>query len=277
MSRPARPDHASDRDNYIPVREMSLRKNNVDSLTKRPPKTDREMGEYEDYLRRKWGCAEEIPDSFDPDKLDAVLKSRLSTTTTRGRPRGSNGPLVSRGDEMFMTPTEPQNTPHEDTFTSLTSDTNGFGCCTSQDPLFASSEGNPLNTKNEIEKHEASIHKNETPITPTKNTTQPRPQPNLAPPRGCDKSMSDTPGQASQPRLRAGSRPPLSRSAFMRGGVPCTDEKCQGACKRGVLVKGHARPPDYFPFKSQARRPSRSRDRQNQHSKSRADTESPRM
>ncbi|KAI1162758.1 hypothetical protein F5B18DRAFT_673064 [Nemania serpens] len=277
MSQPARPDDAEDPDDYIPVREKSLRKNITDSLTKKPPKTDREINEYDDYLRRKWGCTEAIPDSFDPDKLDAVLKSRLSGTRIRGRPNDAAektaGPVVSKGDDTFMTPVEPQDTPPEDTSSSIPNDTSAYGCYASQTSLLAHSKRESLNKNSKVEKYEGgvSIHKNETPPTLKDDTTHPRPQPSLGSPRCRDRSMSDTPGQALPPRIRTGSKPPLSRSAFVAGGVPCLHEKCHGACKRGVIVKGHVRPPQYFPFKSQARRPSRSRD----NGKRRVDTDSP--
>ncbi|KAI1183671.1 hypothetical protein F5B17DRAFT_448052 [Nemania serpens] len=279
MLPPARPDCASDADDYIPVREMSLRKDIVDSFTKRPPKTDREIIEYDEYLRRKWGGTEAIPDSFDPDKLDAVLKSRRSSTRTRGGPseadENTTSPVVSKGDDMFKTPAEPQNTRPEDTSASIPDDTYVYDYCAAQTSSFANSEGKSLHVDDKVEEHEAevSIHSiNEPPPIPMKNTARLPPQPSLHSPRDRGRSMSDIPGQALPPRIRAGSRPPLSRSAFAEGGVPCLDERCQGACKRGVVVKGHPRAPEYFPFKGQARRPSRSRDRRKRNSTCRVDT-----
>jgi hypothetical protein len=55
------------------------------------------------------------------------------------------------------------------------------------------------------------------------------------------------------PRIRRGSKPPLSRSAFVDGGVPCLDEQCGGACRRCKAKEG------YFPHEKRARRVRRQR------------------
>ncbi|KAI1112535.1 hypothetical protein F5Y14DRAFT_463474, partial [Nemania sp. NC0429] len=275
MPHPVRPDHASDAHEYIPVREISLQKDAMRPFPKRPPKADREVEKYDDYLRRKWGGTEAIPDPFDPDKLDAVLKARLSSTRMRGEAQEATEktePVVTKVDGASMMHEEFRNRQPEDTSAFIPDDT---CCCVSQTTLSTDPMGESLNTDDdatEAYEDEIPIYKNATQTTPTENTTQPALQPGLESPRDPGSSTSDVSGRATPPRIGVGSRPPLSRSAFAKAGVPC--KRCHGPCRRGAMAKGHARPPAYFPFKSKAKGGSKkSRGKQEPNSKPEADTD----
>ncbi|KAK5630163.1 hypothetical protein RRF57_005878 [Xylaria bambusicola] len=248
--------NARDSDHYIPAREVYLRKNEMDPRKKRPPKTDREMSKYEDYLRNKWGCNDAIPDSFDPDKLDAVLRSRFPAKSTQQSPLESREKVQAPSaqpvkDAPATKEKESHEMPLKDISTSSSKIVNSSGS-----PAAVDADEQDINYNNETSMTENS--------TPEKNTL-PRERSNSTTTthRGRTNPVSEATDRPRTPRIRAGSKPPLSRSAFVAGGVPCEQELCEGQCKRDAGRRAKA--PEYFPFKSsRARSRSRSRGRQSQ-------------
>ncbi|KAI0534001.1 hypothetical protein GGR58DRAFT_505784 [Xylaria digitata] len=262
-------------DNYTPVREIYLQKNMEDSPTKRPPKADRDMYQFEDYLRNKWGCTDAMPDPFDPEKLDAVLRSRFPARRKNRyeRLRETGKSIVETQDhDLIAAPRESQGTPLEDAYTRSPNSIYPCGYNVSTESPSTKSSHGFLDTC-ERDGHVSEVLTSDDETSENITPVRARSGSNASSRRG--RTMSETQERQSTPRIRAGSKPPLSRSAFVEGGVPCLDEQCQGAYKHGVIVKGHSQPPPYFPFANRRRRPSRSRSRGNSESAERVDVRKP--
>ncbi|GAW24404.1 hypothetical protein ANO14919_139880 [Xylariales sp. No.14919] len=245
-------------DDYTPVREVYLRKSTMDTLAKGPPKIDRDVYRCEDYLRNKWGCTDAMPDSFDPVKLDAALRARLPAKNRRQQ-RGKTGkeapgPVVQPpGNNLVTMLRGPQDTPLQDAYGRSPDDFYLSGSNASHESLSAKSANRILDTGETAEGYESDACTSDDDI-PTENISHTRARSNSSTSSRRGRTAPGAPERASSPRIRSGSKPPLSRSAYVEGGVPCLDEKCQGACKRGVVVRGRSRPPPYFPFRSRGRR-----------------------
>ncbi|KAI0514701.1 hypothetical protein F5B22DRAFT_228026 [Xylaria bambusicola] len=245
--------NARDSDHYTPVREVYLRENEMDQRKKRLSKTDREMSKYEEYLRNKWGCHDAIPDPFDPEKLDAALRSRFPAKSKQERPLVARervpAPLPQPGNQApAVKETNSQEMPPKDMSP------------TSEEMIHASAA---IDTDKQEKSYESEVSSdNET--SSEKHTTPPRGRSSTSSRRGRSTSTSgpDATDRPRTPRIRAGSKPPLSRSAFVAGGVPCEHGRCQGECKRDAGRRAKA--PAYFPFKSRARSRSKSRGGQSQ-------------
>ncbi|KAI1362188.1 hypothetical protein F5Y08DRAFT_283583 [Xylaria arbuscula] len=235
---------------YTPVREAYLIKNEEGWLKKRPPKADREISKYEDYLRNKWGCNDAIPDSFDPDKLDAALKSARSRQQRSDRTpeqvkESSTKPVI---DLMMVTETETREK-LQDHAPSLSTEVNSNHLCECSASTDTGDQPPSYDSEASISDKERS----------SENTTQTRGR-SRSNAISHQRTSSETTERSTTPRIRAGSKPPLSRSAFAAGGVPCENEGCQGQyCKREAHRRVKA--PAYFPFKSRGRGSSQSRGR----------------
>ncbi|KAI0102496.1 hypothetical protein GGR51DRAFT_526757 [Nemania sp. FL0031] len=252
---------------YLPVREAILRKQARDVMSRQPPKIDRDMELYEEYLRNKWNVTDLMPETFDPDKLEGIMKARfprrsMDERTTKERERVV--PAVQQDKDSLPARTKRHTTPPQ--ASSRISDVyNSNDAHPHSSPARASGhlqaeERSRLESEDEV-KHQSKKPTNNKPKSPKSKSTRPRSNSHTF-----SRSIPDSPERASTPRIGSGSKPPLSRSAFAEGGgVPCTDEKCKGACKQGIKVKGHDRPPQYFPFNSKSKRSrSRSRSRERQ-------------
>ncbi|KAI3316862.1 hypothetical protein HD806DRAFT_403570 [Xylariaceae sp. AK1471] len=256
MKQYTRFDEVPDPDDYIPVREAYLRKNMLESLNKPPPKTDREMNKCEDYLRTKWGCTDAMPGSFDPYKLEATLHSRFPSQSRRGR---SSAPREQKPEPIVQQkrdndPVDTSQVPSledESTHTPTPEVMYTSDGCTSSDSVSTISITESLDNDEQLEGYESEVAVSEASM---ENITQVRSRStdaNNASTRGRDTcTLERTP----TPRIRRGSKPPLSRSAFVDGGVPCLDEQCRGSCRRCVTRRGRAKTPNYFPFKSRMRK-----------------------
>ncbi|KAI1271288.1 hypothetical protein F5Y07DRAFT_404549 [Xylaria sp. FL0933] len=238
-------------DNYMPVRKSYLQKNQMDNLTNRPPRYDREKYEYEDYLRNKWGCNDAMPDSFDPYKLDALYKARVSTNNKQER----SSETVKETDALMRAAVTEFREMSLQNPSSPSPDSISLSECNASRKSISEEPGRgPLETHEQTIVYESQefvadgeVHR--------KNAAQVRGRSNSdTSSRG--RTTSTNPTGSSTPRIRAGSRPPLSRSAYVAGGTTCEEKQCNGQCKQG---RGRVKPPEYFPFKSRARGPSRSR------------------
>ncbi|KAI0870138.1 hypothetical protein GGS24DRAFT_511227 [Hypoxylon argillaceum] len=262
MSQRGRPDDDPKQEKYIPVLEAHPLRNSRDGMIGQLPRTDRDMYEREEYLRRRWVVTDPMPDSFDPDKLEAVRKSLL--------PRKTAGETSDKGQEQDTIPVvrqteveaplpahaELQTTPREAT-SSVISDESGYNASdTSQ------SESGYLDTDEESEGGESEYESEDSSKSKGKSpqrSTSFRSRSSSIPPT--HRGRPPRPERVPTPRIGTGSKPPLSRSAFARHTGPCADEKCPCRSRSKRRLKA----PQYFPRKGQ-RRPSRSRDRSGQRS-----------
>ncbi|KAI0965877.1 hypothetical protein F4678DRAFT_484705 [Xylaria arbuscula] len=251
-----------DSNNYTPVRETYLQQDKREAMTKRPPKTDRDMYEREDYLRNKWGCNDAIPDPFDPDKLDASFRAKFSMRNRQkeqSETRKKTQELIIQPETNIPATAAPesQKISLDDATPLSSSGIRSFRCNASSESIFTTSANQSLDNNEQILAYESEASASDYETT-TENMTQERGR-SMANVSRRGRATSDAKEGPSTPRIRAGSKPPLSRSAYVDGGVPCEDERCRGDCKQG---RGHGKPPVYFPFKSRVRKSSRSRGRQ---------------
>ncbi|KAI1820865.1 hypothetical protein F4861DRAFT_35406 [Xylaria intraflava] len=270
----------SDLEDYVPVREAYLQKKIRDSLNKLPPKTDREMQRCEAYLRAKWGCTDDTPNAFDPHKLEEVLNSRFKSRRKSERPsaareKASEQALKTErekraGKERPIVPTASQSDTllggdvapaREETcecccdglpdIAPTTAVTRSLDRAVTEQPAVygGNSESNSESNSEDISEGttEDGAVPNDTPMAIMPVRWPPK---SNKPATNHRQSATKTSERPATPRIRAGSKPPLSKSAFVDGGVPCLDEECGGACKKGAKAKGRVMAPRYFPFRS---------------------------
>ncbi|KAI8954669.1 hypothetical protein F4801DRAFT_604870 [Xylaria longipes] len=195
---------------YIPVREVYLRETMMESLMKQPPKSDRAIYQYEDYLRKKWGCTEAIPDSFDPIKLEAALKSRFPSKSKHGESVETSKSISQRKED------ESQNTPSESPH--ISADIYSCERNASHDSLSPGLVNQPLETDEQLGDDESEMAVDNLELL-IDDITSAWLQSNLDATSRGGQTMPETSDRASTPRIGAGSKPPLSRSAFVEGGA----------------------------------------------------------
>ncbi|KAI2631200.1 hypothetical protein GGS21DRAFT_491825 [Xylaria nigripes] len=208
---------SSKEDNAVPsedgnmlAREAHFQKPSLETAKKHSMESEKQRLRRDEYLRSKWGCTDDMPDSFDPAKLEAALKKRYP---------GLRRPSVSKREEEVA----------KDESTCVCA-------CANADQ---ESEG-------EILDNEASESEAEVDIVTEKIAELLVRKPAICRRQHVPEMLE----RAPTPRIRAGSKPPLSPSAFVDGGVPCLDPRCGGKCKRSVKSKKHVKAPKYFPFQS---------------------------
>ncbi|KAI1171691.1 hypothetical protein F4777DRAFT_593645 [Nemania sp. FL0916] len=254
MSKRDRTIDKSDKDAYTPVRETFLRKHMQDSVNRPPPKNDRDMYKYEEYLRNKHPeCNDIMPESFDPHKLEAARKARVQGKRPQQRPGKTELAVATQGHES-PTIAEPQYSPLE-RMSALISDHSFERRHTAPCVSSPTGPGNESGLHEHPESQENKI---------LASSSEPLGQPRRRPPPKLTINPTHRHGMVIEqppptPRILTGSRPPLSASAYYEGGVPCLDDECQGSCRQcAVVKKGRPRAPSYFPFKSRAGKPSKS-------------------
>ncbi|KAI1130607.1 hypothetical protein F5Y10DRAFT_289028 [Nemania abortiva] len=268
MSQPSKPSKNPNPNIHVPVRKSSLGKAILD-----PSKTD--MDQYDEYLRNKWDVTDPMPDSFDPDKLEAVRKSRFSQNSTdksANKPREKKVAFAAQeAGESQAAQTERHKTPRKEGPAPIP---DGYGRKTSFSyPPSPPESGGRQRDKQLQPEHYQSEHPSSGEEKLPEIRTPPRSRSNSIESAHRGRPIPISTQRAATPRIGSGSRPPLSPSAFVEGGgVPCTDGRCQGACKKGIKIKGHAKPPQYFPFNKQSKS-SRSRSRSRSRSKERRSSE----
>ncbi|KAI0437840.1 hypothetical protein F4803DRAFT_555619 [Xylaria telfairii] len=184
---------------FAPVREVYLRKTMMESSTKQPPKSDRDIGHYEAYLRDKWPCTEAMPEPFDPFKLEAVLKSRFPSKRIHGESSETYSRPIPHGSDD-----DSQNKPSE--------------CDVPYDPL-PGPANEPPDTDEQLEDREIGVSADNLDLL-IDDITLAWLQSNSS----VDQTKPKTSERASTPRIGVGSKPPLSRSAFKAGGQAKTPE-----------------------------------------------------
>ncbi|KAI1260257.1 hypothetical protein F5Y18DRAFT_432407 [Xylariaceae sp. FL1019] len=244
---------------YIPAREVFLR--GQPPLRQKPHKRDREMNWCEEYLRSKWTCTDAMPDSFDPDQLEKVFARgrgghsvSRDTRPCRSEQRDTNtmeGTKGSTNDQRGLMATNAESVEVNEIHTSTVDDV----CPSDAESQSSSAISESLDTDEQLEGYESEVSINE---ASTENITRVKASTSPVTARGRPRSKAFEPVERKPtPRIRKGSKPPLSRSAFSGSGVPCLYGTCQGGCNgdgKGGVVNRHAKAPKYFPFKSKARR-----------------------
>ncbi|KAI1459694.1 hypothetical protein F4805DRAFT_50285 [Annulohypoxylon moriforme] len=217
----------------LPEREIFLHQCPPSSKTL--PKRDIEAQRYEERLRFQYGCSEAMPAGFDPEKLEA-----------RFRPNAGNSELTTANVEHHL----------EDDELSELGDYSEYEHILN---IISSEEGDdPFETLSDISvtesldsdeqldeyEHEAIIN-----VALAEKFTR----------VSCEAGPVTTEVRRSAPepiirkptpRIRIGSKPPLSRSAFARAGLPSLKDGSAAA----TTLRGYPKAPQYFPFKSKARR-----------------------
>ncbi|KAI0148624.1 hypothetical protein GGR57DRAFT_515315 [Xylariaceae sp. FL1272] len=245
---------------FVPAREVFLR--NQPPPRQRTHRRDREMNQCEEYLRSKWTCTDAMPDSFDPDQLEkAFIRGRLGHSRSRdarecrSEQRNTNTMDKAKGatdDQQDLIATGAESTDLKETHPPTVNDV--YPSDAESQSSSAISES--LDTDEQLEGYESEVSINE---ASTKNITRVKASTSPITARGRPISKVFEPLERKPtPRIRKGSKPPLSRSAFSGSGVPCLHGTCQGGCNgdgKGVVAVGrHAKQPKYFPFKSKVRR-----------------------
>ncbi|KAI0891905.1 hypothetical protein F4806DRAFT_287563 [Annulohypoxylon nitens] len=216
-------------------------------------KRDLEFIKYEDYLRSKYDCSEAMPAGFDPEKLEIVFQSqRKRKNENEELDMADPEPEVQSEDddlseigiiekrkecERMLNIIEPV----EDSISYDSSDISDVSITESLD-----SDGLLDEYEKEAVIHTASIEK----FT--------RVSPELGP--GATGISPPTPisivNRKSTPRIKTGSKPPLSRSAFAGAGLPSPED----GTPVPATLRGYPKAPQYFPYKKRKVRRVRSRD-----------------
>ncbi|RYP67214.1 hypothetical protein DL771_007376 [Monosporascus sp. 5C6A] len=180
---------------------------------------------YEHYLRNKWRCSDAMPDSFDPKKLELKRTTLFSTrnkekassiTITKGRETPKAEPHISEEARPSADPQAPL----------------GF-------PFPASRAGlaeSVLSVGESLESGEQVLDGYESDATTsdalTERSTHTRRRANALSFSG--PTTEEPLERKPTPRIRAGSKPPLSRSAYANCGVSCADANCSVKERRAL-------------------------------------------
>lgn len=225
-----------------------------------PPRSD--LVAYECYLREKWHCSDTIPGEFDPDELErkrqALLKSSLlpspagqetdalgDSTNDEPQPESSSNmdeddyePTTAVNPSGWLTvPFPTYENSSAESIVSITEslDTEGF-----YDDDVTVGEAQEQRMSRVFMRPRANAVSSSAPTSPVES---------LPPPPLPAKSAERQP---SNRRIRRGSRPPLSKSAFSNVnccGAQCTDANCRMGVRRSS-VAASPKAPRYFPFRS---------------------------
>ncbi|KAI0401899.1 hypothetical protein F4802DRAFT_600583 [Xylaria palmicola] len=238
MTKRTRPKGIHGPEAYIQVRQAFLQKKADHSLTKMLLEEWRDMDEYEDYLREKWGCNEPIPPPFDAVELEKVYLEKYA----RMEHEPGSEPVPQTNEDPMLSLARPQNelkdTPIQaeelenymySTYSDLFSH--------KRHAVFISSP----ETEKETEGPESGVPVDGSEISSEDIIL-------LSSVCGSIQLAPETLERTLTPRIRVGSKPPLSRSAFAEGRVSYSAESCQLGCK-----KERKSAPEYFPFKSRLR------------------------
>ncbi|KAI1412018.1 hypothetical protein F5Y13DRAFT_190701 [Hypoxylon sp. FL1857] len=210
------------------------------SLSKR----DIEMRKYEEYLRLKWGGAEAMPEDFDPDKLEDVFQARMKYREERKDAVRIATECLSGGKVSELDTSNTLAQAQE--YGSI--DSHPAEAKASSESLFKRvSVTESLDTDEQLEGYEseATINAASTAIisrvtgTPDSFTTV------------IHCPIESPTERAPTPRIRSGSKPPLSRSAFSLDGLPIPSDG-HPRKRPSDTLRDYPRAPQYFPFTSTA-------------------------
>ncbi|KAI0018178.1 hypothetical protein F4780DRAFT_536481 [Xylariomycetidae sp. FL0641] len=215
-------------------------------------RSDRRMERYEEYLRNKWECSDALPEAFDPEKLEAKRKARSSKTKKSDEEeRRGRSKTVSEPPKPTSTPALPVRKAAERK-ESEDDDDDDSGSAEVQDKPSDPPARSPDPAR-------APAASSASPPEAAAPPPPPPPKPALPNPARRFRSTSNpvpptAPERAPTPRIRSGSKPPLSRSAFAPkcshhegGGAAAMCEGCRGLPTGKAAKREHAK---YFAFRS---------------------------
>ncbi|OTA98088.1 hypothetical protein M426DRAFT_17774 [Hypoxylon sp. CI-4A] len=202
-------------------------------------KKDIEVAKRDEHLQMKWNVTDPMPKSFDPIKLEAMFQSRYCPET-KSNATLENSDLISEDDERHALITDIQDFEYKQAFDSIYSiDANSPLESIDSDMSNAGSLGSEdlLETYEQDAIIDIAEAANPTRISQTQDTVVRN--------STADPTLKPNP----VPRIRAGSRPPLSRSAFAGVGLPRHRDGAPGD-RPAMTLRGYPRSPKYFSFKS---------------------------
>ncbi len=206
-----------------------------------PPSYD--VSAYECYLRDKWKCSDIMPEGFDPDKLEKKRRALLRSRGDGGVPdvgrepqhlqeEASNG----MGDESVVYPPGVLYVPSPP-------------CRNHSVASVVSTTTEPLDTDEEPEDYESDGIINETRI---ERLPSARRRSNAVSGSSATSAVADPVERQPTPRIKAGSKPPLSKSAYANCCASSIDCNCDARGRRARSGSvSRPRAPRYFPFRSQ--------------------------
>ncbi|RYP82459.1 hypothetical protein DL770_005572 [Monosporascus sp. CRB-9-2] len=170
---------------------------------------------YERYLRNKWRCSDVMPDSFDPKKLELKRRALFSTRNKEKAHSITEEPEAPKAGP----PVSEETTPSAEPQAPL-----GLPFPASRDGLAESA----LSVAKSWDSDEQVLDGYESEATASDALTE-----RGARTRRCANTFSSSGATTGEPlerkptpRIRAGSKPPLSKSAYANCGVSCADANC---------------------------------------------------
>ncbi|RYP10762.1 hypothetical protein DL764_000458 [Monosporascus ibericus] len=170
---------------------------------------------YERYLRNKWGCSDAMPDSFDPKKLELKRKALFSTRNIEIAHSITKEPQPPKAEPSISEKTKPSVGPQAPL---------GVPFPASRDGLAES----VLSVAKSLDSNEQVLDRYESEATAsdalTEGSARMRRRANTFSSSGA--TIEEPLERKPTPRIRAGSKPPLSKSAYANCGVSCADANC---------------------------------------------------
>ncbi|KAI1210143.1 uncharacterized protein F4807DRAFT_423953 [Annulohypoxylon truncatum] len=204
-------------------------------------KRDIKARNYENYLRFEYGCSEAIPGEFDPEKLEAVLQAKLKLNTENRDLTTTDSELHRRDEELSELDTTNEYQEFENILNIIYSEEINVSSGSLSDISVTES----LDSDEQLDEYE-----NEAIVTVASAEKFTRASPEIGPMATVIRRSAPEPiVRKPTPRIRTGSKPPLSRSAFARAGLPSPKDGSPAT----TTLRGYPKAPKYFPYKSKAR------------------------
>ncbi|KAI0849515.1 hypothetical protein F5Y00DRAFT_269500 [Daldinia vernicosa] len=213
-------------------------------------KGDIEFMKHEEYLRMKWPCSEAMPESFDPDILEAVRQAQFKSHN-EDKSTTEIGAGVSSENETELHDSNAEGRCKVDEQVSdvihlneaNASDESVFVDVTLPEPLDSGEQ--------QLEEYNREAIVKDISARNIPQVSQGTYATSIA---GdiCGSELVSEPDPVERgppPRMGSGSKPPLSRSAYAAVAQPCPKDGYLD--KRPCMtLMGYPRAPKYFPFKS---------------------------
>ncbi|RYP49482.1 hypothetical protein DL768_004841 [Monosporascus sp. mg162] len=187
---------------------------NGSSHAARPP-PDYDLRAYERYLRNKWRCSDAMPDSFDPKKLELKRRALVSTRSTEKAHSTTKEPEDPKAEPPISEETKPSTEPQAPL----------------RVPFPASRDGlaeSALSVAKSWDSDEQVLGGYESEATASdalaERSARTKRRANTFNSSGA--TTEEPLERKPTPRIRAGSKPPLSKSAYANCGVSCADANC---------------------------------------------------
>ncbi|RYO97533.1 hypothetical protein DL765_011134 [Monosporascus sp. GIB2] len=199
--------------------------NGSSHVARPPPDCDHQA--FERYLRNKWRCSDAMSDIFDPEKLELKRRALFSTQNKEKAHSLTKEPAVPEAEPPISEETKPPADPQ--TPPSI--------------PFPASRDGlaeSLLSAAKSLDSDEQVLDGDESEATAsdilTERSIRTRQRANTFSSSG---AATEEPFERKPtPRIRAGSKPPLSKSAYATCGISCADVNCSVKERRRVVVGG---------------------------------------